>query len=443
MKPTSNIDPLKLEALLKSMAWQDVGRRTIDERELTVRRAAPSAQFWQIRKESKEALKLVGLHASKEDGTWHVEHLIEHREQPTSQATTVAETGGVTVTSNLVGKLSPGESEEICSPCTDSWTKSALMSVEMVPVEKLRENPLNQKLYDCVVNPAILESVEQHGVKVPLRALPNGMLIDGHQRLEAAKAARCQIVPVIYVEVEADKEIDAILTYNSHRIKNTVELLREYRAYLHIEKAKAHERTGARTDKGSTLPEGHREWGKSRDLAAKKVGLGGSTAERGLRVLEEIERRSGTDLAEEARKRLVNQGVDPAFKYAHSLGWIESSVKEKVRKRKKAPDLKTDANESDFNGDTSSGDDETQVEALLTGWMTDDLINDALRGMAVSDDVEAEELRKTISYLRPRLYMVAGTTPAVVAANKLRSVAKALEALADKYAELASQESPR
>jgi hypothetical protein len=417
-----------MHTIVDSMEWSIASAREIDGRKTTVKNATPSEEFWSAwcTARGKAMVKAAGLSLSKNDeGNWIVEWVLpEDTPQVDKQKPAI----------DPVVKIPPGEAQEAPSLCPDTSA-----DVVMVPIDKIVENPANKTLYDPVVNSAILESVELNGVLVPVQILPSGMLLDGWQRWESARAAGLKVIPAHYVVVDEEKQIEAILAFNAQRIKNLIELLREYREYLRIEKAKANERTGLRTDTGTQLPEGHREWGKARDLAAKKVGLSGSTAERGLRVLEEIERRSGSGEAEAALKLLTEQGIDAAWKFAYAHGWIDSVVKGKKQKGLKASNGKPESTETTLDdNDASSGEDRSESELTVGGWLTDDVINLVITDVAPPDGEEADELRSTISFLRPRLYLIAGTTLSVVAVNKLRVSAKALEALADKISEMST-----
>lgn len=409
---------IAIKAFVENTSWVDAGTREVGGKTYSVRSTKPDDAFWSVYKTAKEDLKNAGIFAVKDDADrWAVEHLQLSGEGKHNRS---------------------GQSDPVVKiPPSDCWEATEAPSVVMASVDRLFENPLNAILYDRAVSPAILESVEKYGVKVPLRALQGGMLLDGHQRLDAAKSAGYKYVPVIYEDVEDGHEIEAILGYNSQRIKSLPERLREYREYLKIEVTKAHQRAGVRTDIGAQLPEGQEEWGKSRDLAAKKVGMSGSSAERGLRVLEAIGKYPDSEHAAEAMNRLLNRGVDPAFKFIYSLGWIDSAVKNTVRKKAVPPDPQDSVGSSPQVISVAS-DETSEPGTPVSGWLTDDLIDSAITDVSPADTEATEELRKTISYLRPRVYLVAGTRLEASVVPKLRAVAKVVDSLADKCAAIAS-----
>lgn len=431
---------LDVESVLKSMTWGDPDKRETSSYSVTVRTAAPSKLFWKARETAKEELKQAGLHVAKAGKDWVVEWIIET--PPKSVVVPeihMDQSGGQRA--DPVEKLPPGQAvQNLAGASTEEqWEDLVSTNIHRVSVDKLGENPLNQTLYDRVVNPAILESVEQNGVLVPVRATRNGKLIDGWQRVEAAKSAGYKMVPVIYVEIEHAKELEVILTYNVQRIKNTVERLREYRAYLEIETAKARDRSGLRTDVGRKLPEGHKEWGKSRDLAAKKVGLSGSSAERGLQVLEEIEKRSGTDPAEVAIRKLLNDGINAGWKYAHSLGWIEAAVKPRpiqskgLQKEKVVSDVRQLSVEETDEFPAGRPLREPDYLTMKDGWLAEEIIAEVVA--VVNTTNVAFDLWGLLMSIRPQLYLVAGTDIGEARSEKLKLLAKALSILAQKCAD--------
>lgn len=218
----------------------------------------------------------------------------------------------------------------------------APLEIILVPVDRILSNPHNSAIYDESLNPALLASVEEHGILVPIRLTREYVLIDGHQRVMAAKESGHKVVPAIIMDLVPENHLESILEHNRHREKTIMERLREYRAYLQIEKAKASERAGTRTDLGQDLSPGE-NFGKSRDHAAKKVNLSGTCAELGLRVLEEIEKweKSSKDSDRIARMKVaLNKSVLGAAKMAKQIGWMDASVKSARRKAQpKAPKM--------------------------------------------------------------------------------------------------------
>jgi len=325
------------------------------------------------------------------------------------------------------------------TPRSDPWKDGEpfLMHVQMVDVDFFYPNPLSLKLYGDTINFGVQDSVAERGVLVPIRALRDGRLIDGSQRVGGAKLGNWKKAPTIFLDVPEGQELELILQYNQQRIKTTKELLREFRAHLEIEKKKATKRAGTRTDRERHLPEGHSQWGKSRDLAAKKIGLSGSSAERGLRVLEEIEKRGSNGVTDTVDQKLIEIGINAAWTYASSLGWFDKAIKPKDSKPKETrpPQKQNDDTEPDGDSEVREESREVDTESMplkpVEGWMTDELIDGLISSVEMKD--HNADLRRTLSFLRPRIYEVYGITPEKSKASKMCLLAKAITSLANRY----------
>lgn len=306
------------------------------------------------------------------------------------------------------------------------------LEVISVEVDKLVSHPLNPTIYDSVLNPALSASVEEYGVLVPIRITRDFIVLDGHQRVWAAKEAGYKTVSTIIVELPPEKHLELLLEYNRYREKTIMERLREYRVYLQIEKTKAIERAGTRTDLGQNLPPGE-NYGKSRDHAAMKVNLSGRSAELGLRVLEEIEKheKSGEDSDGVARMKVtLTKSILGASKLALQIGWLDIAVKKRTKKK---PRRKTKEN-SDEKDDpvtegTTSANSQSDSKESIRGWLTDELLAEILA--EIGED-EARALNSTVRRIRPALYQEFGTAAARTTAPKLRQLAHVIIELAQK-----------
>lgn len=72
--------------------------------------------------------------------------------------------------------------------------------VQLVPIDAVRPNPLNARTHNRKQLRLIAKSIEAFGFVNPILATPDGILIAGHGRLEAAKQLAMTQVPVVYVE---------------------------------------------------------------------------------------------------------------------------------------------------------------------------------------------------------------------------------------------------
>ena len=235
-------------------------------------------------------------------------------------------------------------------------------------------------------------------------------------------------VPVIIEDVPEEQQLLTLLEFNRSRDKTNPERIREFRAYLSIERNLAADRSGLRTDCGVSLPPGHTDFGKARDLAAQKVGMSGSSAERGLKILEEIEKRQVAgelDGVPEVNAALI-KSINRAYELSRQYGWLNSALKKPEKNTKTDNQNKDDEDVVQENPSILPPDEQVQ------GWLTDEILKYITQEMGE----EGEEIRTTLNILRPRLHMVSGMTPDKSKASKLRLLAKAIETLADKYEEL-------
>ncbi len=203
---------------------------------------------------------------------------------------------------------------------TNPAVKDVSNSVWLVPTEELIPNPLNTTIYNSGVDAALVASVEQVGIIVPLVATNSGLIVDGHRRLTAAIDCGYKAVPVTILTSDPEHMLATMLDYNTHRTKTISERLREFRARLQIEAEIA-----AKRQKHELVENFPQAPGKARDLAAKHIGMSGRHADTGLRVLEMIEQRKadgrndGIEVVEAALDKSIHHGLQTAKR----CGWID------------------------------------------------------------------------------------------------------------------------
>lgn len=185
--------------------------------------------------------------------------------------------------------------------------------IEYVPVADLRPHPANHLIYGDNADEDLVNSIRENGVLSPLLVTTAGILVSGHRRLDAARRAGLDEVPVIRCEKTDELEVEALLIEaNKQRQKNAEQIGREYVRLKEIEEEKAKRRMseGAQGVVNSSPP------GKSRDLAAQKLGIGTQRAERAAAVVREIDtlKASGEiEKAENLKSTLNTQSVNAAF----------------------------------------------------------------------------------------------------------------------------------
>src|SRR4051794_26218733 len=91
------------------------------------------------------------------------------------------------------------------SEISNSQNGQADFVVDAWPLEDLFPSPFSLEVYGDGCDAGLIESVKQHGVLEPLIITPDGLVISGHQRLDAAKQAGLATVPVI-VSAGLDKD---------------------------------------------------------------------------------------------------------------------------------------------------------------------------------------------------------------------------------------------
>jgi ParB-like chromosome segregation protein Spo0J len=347
----------------------------------------------------------------------HREHLQSKMTpaQPASDESPEAERGpDVENPATEAPPISPASSEESDEP-------------EQMLLSKIMKNPLNNKLYDPGVDPGLLASVNQFGVLVPIRITRDYLIVDGHQRYEASVECGYRLIPAIYVDVPEDKLMQAILNYNSGRHHSLVERIRMYREHLQIERAEASERAGTRTDLEANLSPGDVTFGKARDFAAMKVKLSGTSAETGLKVLEQIERHESEGKTENIQKvkDALNKSINGAYKFALALGWLDTAVKPRSRKKP-----------SDETKETTGAADQSMTEVAegqepsASSWLHDQAIDASIRKARVPTN-KRQAIMEAIAEMRPAIYVLAGTQPSKNGAIELRTLARVLLSLVE------------
>jgi len=165
-------------------------------------------------------------------------------------------------------------------------------------------HPLTEEQYF-----ALKESIKEKGILQDLIINPEKVILDGHHRYKIAKELKIKEVPVKIRSFEDPlDEVEFVLTINfKRRHSNTYQRGKAALKFLEIEKERAKQRQGTRTDLGKTLASREAEVGKASEIAAKKFGLAHATLER----IEKIEKE-----APEGIKKLCEAealGIRPAY----------------------------------------------------------------------------------------------------------------------------------
>jgi hypothetical protein len=154
--------------------------------------------------------------------------------------------------------------------------------VSLIPLEKLRPSPENDRLYKPVdpTDPEMVElarSVKAHGVQEQLIVTADYWIVSGHRRLVAAKRAGLVAVPCKVLDFRKHEDHDRFMhllrEYNRQRVKSFDEKLRE-------ETLSANPEVGLpitdRTSANSFMPEFRRTRHSGRKEAMRDLGREGA-----------------------------------------------------------------------------------------------------------------------------------------------------------------------
>jgi len=90
------------------------------------------------------------------------------------------------------------------------------LTIEQVPLDRLRLNPANPRINDEAV-PHVVASIQRFGWQQPIVALPSGEVIAGNTRLKAAQKMGLTEVPVVWFEgTDLDATAFAIADNRTH-----------------------------------------------------------------------------------------------------------------------------------------------------------------------------------------------------------------------------------
>jgi protein gp37/ParB-like chromosome segregation protein Spo0J len=202
-----------------------------------------------------------------------------------------------------------------------------MANVERRLVTSLRAHPKNAAIYGDDADDDLVSSVRERGVLAPLLITHDGLIIAGHRRWSAARAAGLADVPVVEFGSRDENEIlSALLESNRQRVKTEEQTVREYRVWLEVEAWFARQRQVATLKQNAAVPADLRERsGEASAFAADRVGRKPRTMEKGRQVVEAIdalEARGGTEMAEDIRSELNEKSVDAAHRMAQAWGLL-------------------------------------------------------------------------------------------------------------------------
>jgi len=200
--------------------------------------------------------------------------------------------------------------------------------------KELEPHPKNAEIYGDTddiadIDDTFVESVREKGVLEPLVVTDGKKIISGHRRWLAAQVADVDSVPIRKSSFDNDiAEREALIEFNRQREKTPGQIVNEFEEMLAIEKKRAKDRQGERTDlendgeplgKVSEMSDDPKE---ARDKAAEKVNadVSGRTLEKGKKVKDKAESDDEPEQVKEAAQDAWDglQSGDESFSGAYN-----------------------------------------------------------------------------------------------------------------------------
>lgn len=195
-----------------------------------------------------------------------------------------------------------------------------------VDISIISPHPKNAEIYGEDDIKELAEKIKSSGYIKPLYVNQEHVIISGHRRYKACLSLGIKNIPVIVKKFESkQEELEILLLENMYRDKTIEQKVNEAKEWRVIEKEKAKQRQGTRTDIKDNCPESN--MGQTRDIVAKRVGLGsGKALERAEPVVEKItEFRKKGDIE---NAEFLSKALDKSITGAKKL--VEENIVEKV-----------------------------------------------------------------------------------------------------------------
>ncbi|NUM33396.1 MAG: DUF927 domain-containing protein [Candidatus Brocadiae bacterium] len=224
--------------------------------------------------------------------------------------------------------------------------------IKYISISDLKPHPLNASIYSDGCDQELLDDIKERGIRSPIEATKSLLIVSGHRRFNAAQMLKLSEVPVIFSDVDENDELaveEALIKANIQRQKTAEQVAREYARLKEIEKEKARRRmleagksnSGLKSLNGPTvnLPQGI-ETGESREIAAKKLGISASNAERSAKVIAQIDtlkQQGQIEKAEQLRKTLNEKSVNAAWQQIKPKNEEQEPEKPEEKKREESP----------------------------------------------------------------------------------------------------------
>jgi ParB family chromosome partitioning protein len=189
----------------------------------------------------------------------------------------------------------------------------------------LTPHPLNTSIYgeDEDVS-SLMELIRESGWVKPLVVTTDYVIVSGHRRWLAVMKLGWETIPVEVKEFpDSIAILETLLLENASRDKSLEIRIREGLAWEEVEKEKARQRRGTRTDLRDMVENfppcsETGKFGKSRDAIGLRIGLSGRSYSKGRKVIETIDAEAsvGNHSSAKALKLALSSSIDAAYKLA-------------------------------------------------------------------------------------------------------------------------------
>lgn len=186
---------------------------------------------------------------------------------------------------------------------------------------ELKKHPKNIEIYGDAVDKAFVEKCRK-GIKLPVMILPDGTILSGHRRVQAARILKVKEIDVVVIhDLTDDLDIlEFVIESNAQRVKTEEQVSREDRELLSVESERAARRKAAALKKGNNsaeipVTEPGSGTGEATDIVGERTGVSGRTVRNrvaAVNAIDEAAKAGDTERAEGIRETLNTRGAKPA-----------------------------------------------------------------------------------------------------------------------------------
>jgi DNA modification methylase len=173
-------------------------------------------------------------------------------------------------------------------------------------LSKLGPHPLNTEVYADRddIDESFLNSIREQGILEPVVVDEDNTIVSGHRRVSAAEEVGLEEVPVRVEQFESDlSRRESLVHYNQQRDKTFSQKMREAEVLEEIERERARQRQGTRTDT-SCSDEQEVDSGLARDEVADEVGFGSGTTYHRAKAIWDARESENNDIAATAENQI-------------------------------------------------------------------------------------------------------------------------------------------